>query len=180
MFDTVRDADFYLKGGIVKYKGEPVYIMRVMLEFVARIYRIRDQNVSEAPVRDLDLTPFPLGYFFDQPTQRSFYIERMPIRKWKVGLTSENMKFRNSVYAFPIPDPSLRLHNMIQPTYRPLKESFAIAAIGQVEMPFSRRFSVDYQRAVRYKTDVVGHYDGQNVKLDRKFHWLKEVLKEAL
>lgn len=96
MWDNQGDAQMRTAGSIVRWKGDPVYIKEVYIndnrKVAARMVNLRTgkQHRSILASKDWDWTPVPTG--FVNVRSRTFYVSRVPIRKWKQGLHRDNVK----------------------------------------------------------------------------------------
>lgn len=67
---------------------------------------------------------------------------------------------------------------MLSDEYVNVIAAYDIAKKGRIEYPFHRTFSVDYKGLVRYKTKLVGDWDGEKFNLLAPYTYLKELLEE--
>jgi len=131
-------------------------------------------------VKDLDLSPFKLGYFYDERIRKLLYIERIPKRNWRHGLTEGTISVKNGG-RFGLPRRrDKRLAALFSPEYLSSKEAFLLAKKERREVAFHRQFSVDRWGFVRYKTQLVGDYEEGKVRLTPSFNWLKELVEKEL
>lgn len=182
MFDNARDAHLYLHNSYVKYNNKPVFVLRVDENKIATFINLKRGGIEEnVHIDELDLSPFKLGYYHDNVYKRTYYIERMPVRAWRSGLTRENMKVKGDDGIRLPANGSISMLKILEPNYRPLGESFEIAKAERIEYPFHRRFSVDHEGMIKYKTRLIGGYgEGEGIVLLPSFKWMKELVEVSL
>ncbi|MBW1801306.1 MAG: hypothetical protein JRJ85_11335 [Deltaproteobacteria bacterium] len=182
MYDNQRDANLYLHNSYVKYNGNPAFVRRVDEDMVVDIIDMVAKERKDIPIEQLDLSPFKLGYFFYKRRNRTLYIERMPIRAWRRGLTRENLRIRNSDRGFLIPhNGSNDMLEILAPDYLPINLAYARAKENNSEYPFHRMFSIDLNGLVRYKTVIVGGYGAEEgIVLVPNYKWLKELAEGSV
>ena len=206
-FDT-NHANNYLTNSIVRHAtGEPLIVNEVIDErksregeknFQAYMTYLGTNIRGKIPVDQLNLDPIPLGmcsWFEDR--DRKFVdaamIYRTPARQWKVGLTTNNMRFHtvrwsngDSIWlrlnkkqilnSYPFLD-------MITGDYPTLEE--AVSRIKRTKyrsVAFSRKFAICSGNLLHYKNEgvAVGEIIKSEPELYDKFLFLKEQLKEAI
>ena len=179
-FDNGHDANLYLSGSMIKYKEECAYVHSVNDDMKAKITMLSGGEVDKnktVHVTSLDLSPMRLGYVFDEEHLETFYIERVPARGWRHGLTNDNCKARGRAM-FRIHQLSANsLSALIKGKYVSLEDAFTKAKELRVEYPFDRALTVDYNGIVRFKTQVVGEWSGKSVNLLTSFNYLKELVE---
>lgn len=183
-YDSVRDANLYLHGSIVRWKDKFVYVSSVGDGMIAKCYEVglrrdglQDGADHKVLVDELDLTPAKLGYTLDKNSGRTYFIERIPTRAWRQGLTQQNCKAKGQ-HRFRMPDMNSRfMLDILKGRYPSINKASRIAKKKRYEVPFHRLFTIDENRIVRYKTQVVGGWDGQKIELLTSFNYLKEMIK---
>ena len=188
-----HDADHArgrLVGTLVRFAGEPVVVREVERNegsFTLQAKRISDGQYVTARIEDFDLSPVPLGYI--QVDDEAVYAERCPQRRWKQGLTLDNMlNLRNGLGRTREGCPELGykpLRDTILNVYSSLQEAVEGVIKGTVKSkPFSRRFSVgingDNILALYYRGRETGFVDKGEIFLNKEQHYLVEELLEAL
>ena len=180
-YDTDDDANFYLHGSIVLHKGEPVYISRVRKGMQAECWPVGkgDEEPHLVPVQELDLQPIRLGYVFQSSIRKTMYIERLPTRAWRQGITRSNCRARGDI-GFRMPHYDSRfMKEIIKPTYISLNKAARKARKHGIEIPFCRTMSVDSSSLIRYKTKIVGEYTDKKIHLMKRYTYLAELIKET-
>lgn len=184
MFDNNRDANLYMKNSYVKWKGKPVLVISVDSRLYAKIIIIEEIRHHKVPINKLDISPFKLGYHFSERLNKAIYLERAPIRAWRVGLTAANVTSkgaRSIGWEMPFKGSKQTL-DFLSPTYPSLEEAYLKACHSDTEYPFHHKFSVDFEGVVRYKTKMVGKYKEEDevIHLSSSYLWLTELLEESI
>lgn len=99
MFDNIGDAQMRVGSSVVRYKGMPVYIAKVYendehtmyVSFINLITKEKRKKVF-LKSRYFDFTAFPVGYV-NSDEIGAIYIERQAVRKFKAGLSMQNIQF---------------------------------------------------------------------------------------
>jgi len=178
-YDNSEDAELYLSGSYVKYKGRAVLVRDVTEDMLAICVDVSTGKSKEIPVNDLDLSPFVLGYVYSERLNKCFYVERIPSRSWRQGLTSENCRAIGGGFFFSSAD-SYTLIDLFSNIYPSIQEAYAIAASKRREVPFNSEFTIDLDKVIRYKTKVIGEWYDSKFYLMSKFSFLKEMLEESV
>lgn len=197
-YESDRDVELRLKGSVVMYDKRPVLIADVMGKGVVRAVDILADEGKTVKVTDLDLAPAKLGYVIGDDGEL-YYACRRPARKFKQGLTRENLF---TFEALNKPDDKKLVEMMRQgsrPHFNPGSTYVARAIMGQYPsleeafskvregkrkaMPFSREWAVadkDNELCLLFRGDVVGYVGDKSVKLLPECFYLKESLQLCL
>lgn len=192
-FVSPDHADSYLRHCIIRLNEEPIYVLGVtslsgeglLYSFPHRMDVNDDMKKINLKDEDIDMTPVPLGFVnFSTFISKAYAysVTRLPVRAWKVGLTTNNMTvlnrdiehkqlmfsegFRRTVIgAFPSLDECIKKH----------KEVNSIA--------FSRHFSVDcfgnlFHHLIEEPVGSV--YNNKELKLKERYTFLTEALAEDI
>lgn len=177
-FETKHDAQLYLCGSLVRYRDKVIYVRTVHDDMTATVVNVLDDSKSNVPINDLDLTPIKIGYIFDERHNMPLYIERIPKRAWRQGLTAENLKVRNNRGIRVDVAGGRLIKKAVKPDYPKIREAMSLSKDLGSDIPFHRQFSVDYKGRIRYKTVMVGKWNGKTFDLDKQYTFLKELLGE--
>lgn len=200
-FKDVNHAAGYLNGGVVRHKGVPVVVKEVFLyEADGGVHKAVRYNVLDTAqrggwclIKDLDLTPVPLGMVNlvkNGVIRDAAYLTRTPERRWKIGLT------QNATRIFAVrrgPDAAIRttpinewwysaLPSTIRGDYPKLEEAMLLmGASRRRAIAFSRNFAIDGERKLLYRhnAEPVGMVT-ERLKplLYGQYKWLQEQLME--
>lgn len=197
-YEGVADANMRLKGTVVLYEGNPVYIRNVVAGEKDEILRvqadpipIKPRTMDEAEMRKyisskkFDIAPFKMGYV-NAPTG-CFYCSRLPSRQQKQGLSSETFTgrdHRGNAVPFSNFTTCKEVVAMVKGDY----PSFEVAKRALAKCPsvaFDREFALmkddilgDTLLRIYHKGKQVGAYLDGKVTLGKNFECLKESLVE--
>ncbi len=183
MYENGADAKQYLRNSIIRHKGEPVMMediegVRGTPKLYLRSLKTRDVEIVRIDSPEIDFSPVPLGYG-EVEGEGTFYAARRPHRRWKQGLSQENLgMLGNSVGIDLGRNRDLKaLRNTILGKFKAFK--LAAKEVG----PFHREFSVYIVGRVKhleYKGRRVGSINDGRPSLEEKFNYLENLLEEAL
>lgn len=198
MFDSREEAAMRLDGTIIQGPRGPVYV--TVMESASRIlYREFGMSGGLLPQTrtcELDDTfsikPFPLGYINRGET--CYYLQRMPVRKYKQGLHDGALRVGvNGEAKRAIRNRTLFLYegvsfyNMYFDIYPPLLEVKAMLRTGDYHsQAFGREWSLGIRdnttHSLYYKGNEVGFYvkESGEFVLDEKRKYLQEALMEVV
>lgn len=97
-FSGQEHASRYLRHGVVRYEGKPIYVVSVRAARnsyeigYCRIPYNGEDGERRCDLSDpaLDLTPIPLGFVNYLSLNQCAALRRNPVRDWKVGLCGNN------------------------------------------------------------------------------------------
>lgn len=198
-FFNIQQASQYLRHSIISIDGVPVYIYDVMGERndIKLSYSPLDKvnlNAQQIKVDDkrVDMNPVQLGMcsMFDGNVYQTFYVSRMPARKWKIGLAKENVVISYLLgqgnagrdYLAAI-FPSSNLSDCIKGKYMSFEEAKDVLHKWGGTVPISRHFAINSNGQLMYKAapDVVGAWTKRGgIKLSDDFLFLSEMLQEDM
>lgn len=183
-YESTDDVKLRLGSSLVrKMDGSPVYVQGVESRNEVVVHNCHSGRKERLSVEELDLTPVPLGYV--ESDGEVMYVTRKPTRRYKQGLTTENMVvrdvMRNSFTRLPVNDKGLC--KAIMNNYPKVEEAFQECRAGKRIVPFSREWAVANYKddlCVMHKGIVVGYVGDDNVMLSPDKYFLKESLMESL
>lgn len=210
-YDTDH-ASAYLSNSIVRDgKGQPVRIHAVEScsdspkDWRVAVHPIgnkRDRAPYACMLSNLNLEPLPLGFVNvgrienDRETgiiQDAFYLQRRPIRGWKVGLTNNSLGIVNLRKGDLDSDYVQRtsrnittvqgFYDMVMGKYpSPVEAMQMLRRTRMRSVAFSRRFALTGRGALMYKffEAPAGEWDGTSINLNKDFSLLQEQLTEDL
>lgn len=148
------------------HKNKPYYIHSINPKHVALCTSLMDQTRVSLPIDEESFTA---------PTQRLGYVNihggfiytsRKPIRRYKVGISSENFQYKAGDVGFAhgmahAKDvlktlSSKELGNCILGKYPKFREAIESIVVGDGGVAFDRQFAVDAAFQILYKNSVVG------------------------
>lgn len=199
-YESDKDIELRLNGSVVMYKQRPVLVQGVMGNGVVRVTDIIADTNADVKVGELDLDPssMKLGYVLAEG--KLFFAQRRPVRKFKQGLTRDNLFVFD---ALEKPNDKDMIGIMRggggRPHIHPGSAAFARSILGEYPdvgtaftkvregkakaLPFSREWAVadkDDELCLLFRGDVVGYVGANSVKLNREHFYLKESLELCL
>lgn len=203
-FFDVGQASQNLRASIIRIADKPVYVMDVVASEPRKINSPLliqysplaniNEDVETIPLKDIkvDMNPVKLGFcnYLHDEGYASYYVSRYPTRKWKIGLSRENISvmmpggYEADKYVIGKLFPTKLLAATINNRYPSVKEIIKGFNRYSGTRAFSRRFTITSELRVYYKTteQSVGivKQDKGTISLFDDFFYLKEVLKEDL
>lgn len=199
-YESNRDIELRLKGSVVMFNKRPVIVQDVVGDNLVRITDIISDQNMDVKVGALDLSPssMPLGYVLSEG--KLFFAQRRPTRKFKQGLTRDNIFTFDALEKPNDKEMALIVRGAgMRPHVNPFSASFARAVLGEYPdvgtafnkvregkvkaLPFSREWAVadkDDELCLLFRGDVVGYVGNDSVKLNREHFYLKESLELCL
>lgn len=176
--DNLAYAKGRLENSLVRtVGGVPVFIEQISGDGICTGSTLNGMPMA-LKLRELNVLPVPLGYINFENT--AVYTCRKPARKWKQGLTSDNLYFvggGNKIReAWPFPS----LEKTINNVYPSVDVAAKVAKKNQSYCAFHRDFAVSSGQQLCYKGVVVGDINGKDVTLSRQYEYLVEYLEEVL
>lgn len=198
-FFDLDHAKRYLLHTLIQVGGQPVYVMNLtqprgdelIIHYslannaAGRIKTIKSDHDS------VDMNPVPLGMtrYFNGVSWSTFYVSRYPARRWKVGLSHENISIMDPTgldgldrnYSKELL-PSVTLAETIMGKFLSLDEAKAQLRKSKGCLPISRRFCFNSKGNLFYKMlgVAVGEVKTNSVELFEEFAYLKEVMQEDI
>lgn len=168
-----------LEGTIVSNTdGDPIYVEEVKAHYYL-VRKLLDLKLYEAKPEEIDLTPVKLGWYNTDDT--AYYITRVPCRKWKQGLSGENIAIDGCYKNKPIP------FNLINPnlhyTIRGIYPSYDRVVHDLKKLPnlkkraFHRQWAVDKDGLLWYSGWIVGSIVHDIPQLTKQNQYLKDVFE---
>lgn len=197
-FFDLNHARAYLQHTIIRVAGQPVYVMDVsqprgddlLLHYSLANNaggRVKAVKVNHESV---DMNPVPLGMtrYFNGVTWYTFYISRYPARRWKIGLSRDNIgvtdptgeELQRDYVQDLLPSPTLA--ETIMRKYLSLNEAKDELRKAKGCLPISWRFCFDHTGNLYYKMLCVpvGKVETNAVTLKDEFMYLREVMQEDI
>lgn len=179
-YDSVDDAQLYLASSILRHKDDFIYVSNVRSMTNVDCWSIKKRKEVTLKLTDIDYSTINLGYYYDRELGKLLYLERMPSRTWRQGLTSNNVVARGG-RRFHLPNVTSRaMQDLLVPKYLKFKPALEEAVMKRREVAFNRRFSIDSDSILRYKTKPIGEYRNEEFKLLHSCAYLKELLEKSV
>lgn len=184
-YETVADVKLRLNASVVRVKERPVLVLDANDNGTVSVYVIDTGDRIYVKVKDLELKPVPLGYVNSREAGL-IYCMRKPTRRYKQGLTNENL-VATDVYSgqeIRINLKSEELSYTIQGKFPSIEECFTKVREGVTKaLAFTREWAVAHikdELSILYKGSVVGYVGDNAIMLNPDKYFLKESLTEAL
>lgn len=182
-YETDDDVKLRLQKSLVRYGGRPVIVDAVADKENVVVYDVKTGKRERCTVAELDLTPVPLGYSELEDTV--VYVTRKPTRRYKQGLTTENIVATDvfTKRAVGLPIQAKPLARTVMGEFKSVEDAFQLCRNGERIVPFAREWAVANYKdelCVMYRGNVVGYVGDDNVMLSPDKYFLKESLMEAL
>lgn len=191
MYDR-NDLNKYLLNSIVLYKGAPVEVVDgITADRKAVVKTLNTGRLLQIPVGELSCSNFPYG--FVNYKGNAYYVERTPVRAWKLGITANNVAVRalpNEMAGFVMRKDNKDIisdkgfYNMVKNVY-PKKddvvEMLRNKKPGVNSLAISRSFAIDKKGSLFYKNKQIGciNVDGEiGIKFD--YEYLSGILKNEV
>ncbi len=190
-YESTRDVELRLRHSVVLFERKPVIVMDVQDVENVVVQDILSGDDKRAKVAELDLQPShaPLGYVM---TPHGVYMAmRKPVRKYKQGLTQDNLivkgvlqKRGEDVPRRPVHFSSIELAKTMIGDFPDIGKAFQAVRSGDKKIvPFSRDWAVaDHEDdlSIVFRGEVVGYATDNSVKLLPERFYLKESLELCL
>lgn len=178
-YENGADVKMRLEGSVVRYKGQPVYVISTSGD-KCKILLLDTDEETLVLYTSLDLSPVPLGFVCTGKAMA--YVERRPVRRFKQGLTKDNMFVKDAPWPVArISNTDKCLANTISGKYPSIEEAFQDVREGKrIAVPFSREWGVakyDGDLCIVHRGDIVGYVTDNVVRLLPEKHFLKESLE---
>lgn len=189
-YETEGDVKARLYNTVVMYKKRPVLITGVEDAETVVVQDLLTERHSEVPLKDVDLEPShaPLGYVMHG--EDVYLAMRKPSRKFKQGLTGENLIVRAVLQKGPQRAQRVRFNyaskaigRAILGEYPSIEDAFQKARQGASTVPYHRDWAVgthDDELSLIFRGEIVGYVLDNSVKLLPERFYLKESLEVSL
>lgn len=176
-------ADNRLRNTLISYKGYPLWVERINGHgyVMPRFIGTNQFNGLTPHIDECDVTPIPLGYV--NKGNESVYLERIPSRLYRQGLTRDSLY---SVGRDRVGLTSDELAKTLQNIYPSIETCIELITNFEcMSWAFARKFSVVRYKAnsktidLHYRGRKVGYFKGGLPFLEKKFSFLRESLEEC-
>jgi len=160
--------------------GRVFFVREVQCNRVLNVFDIRSREEVVINLDDVDPIPVQLG--FCNWKKSAYFLSRKPIRKWKQGLTTENLSVdgKNSGSGPDIMQSAIA--DVVQNIYPSVPKAMASLKKGSLlKVGVARNWALDNSGAVFYRLKAVGRWnEDSGVEIDTRFDYLTEEWKEAV
>lgn len=189
---NAEDINHKYAKSIIFYKGDPVMCAGAVGEGIAYEklgpkYREGEQQLGKADDDDFSDGPFKLGWLNgigavddDGNLIKSIcYVSRAPVRRWKQGLSSENLVFVGSYCSFNNACRMPEFVDMLKGKYPSYTQGWKVLSKDIRRIAYSRHFAIGIgkldQMELYYRGQLVGQgEDAKHIKLAAKYQFLQE------
>ena len=155
--EEMRDANFYLQGSLVKYRGMIVRVDNVNRDGYVNI--MFGSSYETVAYSDLDLSPIELGYVFNEDINKPAFFERIPRRQWRQGLTPNAIHDKMGRSSIGEDMSSSMIRQLERRDYPSILRALRIAKERKTVVPFNKNYAIDGNRNVLFKTKKIGKFD---------------------
>lgn len=188
---SIADAKMMYQESLILRKGIPVFIRHINEEGMVHAWNLVSQKFLRFRFKQSDLAPpsFRLGYI--NLGTNCFYLNRVPSRVYKVGISSQNLSRKRTDHpllraeemearAIMSTLSSVSLYKTIKGVYPSLQEAYRNAKDNSGCVAFDRQFAVDASGFIYFKGTHVGKYLGEDISFDRPYSYLVNNLPKGL
>jgi hypothetical protein len=165
---TVEDLRTMYQGTVCMYKNKPYYIEEVGGRYQATCFDLSTQRSKLIEINEVDFTAPQRRLGFINVKRSVVFASRIPVRRYKVGLSKENTTFECLPVGYPEGEDMTRRHlnslktvemgDTIFNRYPSIEESHALLEAGHRCVAFDRQFAMSDDGKLYYKTKVVGGF----------------------
>lgn len=180
-YESAADVKSRLHGSVVMFEGRPVVVNNVLRKEAVTVQDLITGEEKPVTIKALDLKPVSLGYVLLKDCV--VYATRKPVRKWKQGLSADNLTVRDVLYPAKqrINPTSKALAHTIMGIFPSVGEAFQSVRTGKYKVcPFSREWAVASFKddlCIVYRGEIVGYVGDDFIKLLPERFYLKESLE---
>jgi hypothetical protein len=197
MFDTHEEASMRIDKSIITGPTGPIYVYQAQSknEFLYGEFKKKgglenDKQIGDIRLPEFSVKPFRLGYV--NRGGQSYYLQRMPVRKYKQGLNLVSLHVGIHQRGPAMYDKGDLIYDgngffrMYHDNYPSLEACLnGVNEMGMQSAAFSKEWAVGKDKGgetrLFYKTKLAGFFDEHgNVQLDDRRAYLAEALREVL
>ncbi len=184
---SVRDLKMMYKDSVILWKGAPALVKNVSEDYRFTLWDLGEQRLRYVKwiAENFAAPAIRIGYI--NLGTNCIYAHRIPIRRYKVGLASENtvripQDHRLNAYEDEIASNtiaylnSVNLFNALVNNYPNLEDAYAEAKEVNGVVAFDKQFAVSHNDSVYYKGKFVGRYIDGMVRFDGEHSHLTRAL----
>jgi hypothetical protein len=184
---SVEDIRQLYVGSVCMHKGVPIYFYKVSMEHVVTYYVLETQALKTAKFSLKDFTS-PAGRLgFVNVMGGAVYVQRLPVRRFSVGLTKENLLVK-TVRGCRYPEGenasierikgrnTPELHYTMMGVFPSMEEAYNEAVDVRGCVAFDRQFCINCDTGVYYKTQFVGVYGDKKINFEPQHKYLELLL----
>lgn len=184
---SVRDLNMMYSNSLVMWKNTPVYVFDIGEDYRFEVFNLETQKVSRLKwIPDNFTAPTTRIGYVNLGTNCA-YLQRSPVRRYKVGLSRENVNSTPSIHPLSAVESIIlndilrsmrhpQLYAALVGNYPTLEEAQTLAKENEGVVAFDRQFAVSHGDNILYKGELVGMCVDGNIL----FHSGKEHLSRAL
>jgi hypothetical protein len=180
-YNNVEYAMGRLNDTIVNSSKGPVYIKKVydttsvIEDTLCSVVYLQTEGSGRVKLTDIDLKPVELGWV--NVGQDSSFMTRKPARRWRQGLSVDNISFLGGggFMSFPFKE----MFNTIMGIYPTIEDSKEFLKAWMKKVAFSRDFSLDKGKNLWYQGRIVGGW-GETFNLNKPDQYLIQKLSNVV
>lgn len=181
------DIQQKLEASILMYNKKPVLFMKVSGDLkTCRVYNLMAQKEEVVEFNEKLFTPPIPRIGMVNIGGGAFYVKRIPIRRYKLGYSQENLKvvelpadYPDRLDKYKAELKGLRSKELAQAMlkkYPTLKAAFKQLEQFDGIVAFDKQFAITHDNKLIYKDTVVGTHDFKKIKLAKGFEHLAQLV----
>lgn len=187
---NVDDVRQKFEGSIVMFNKRPVLFNKIAGDWSCRIFDLMDQEEKQVEFKEDEFHPPVPRIGMVNINGSVLYVERMPVRKFKLGLNRDNLKV-NLVPGVFYPEgeraataeihglKSKALGSALLGKYPTKTTAFKRLSQFEGAVAFDKQFAVDSNGFLYYKMQRVGRHNFSVLTFDEQFKHLEILLDKA-
>lgn len=188
---SVADIEQLYYKSLILYKGKPAKVLSINRDKTVMLTILASQRKVVVPFIQDDFKPVLGRIGFVNHGGFAFYVQRMPVRRYNIGLTQQNTVVRgisrHHPEAFRAYDAVAALNTKsicqaLDNDYPTLQSAIKAAKEREGSVAFDKQFAVDHMRNIYFKATKVGaiplRYSARNrIRFEPEYEFL-EILVE--
>lgn len=180
---NIENIQQKFEGSVVMYDKRPVLFNKIAGDFSCRIFDLMDQEEKQVEFLEDKFHPPVPRIGMVNVSGSVVYVQRNPVRRYKLGLSKENLE----VLQLPVQYPegghnaiveiaglkSKALGNALLVKYPTKMQCFRRLSQFPGAVAFDKQFAVCSEGYLWYKTKKVGTHDGRNISFNDAFKHLE-------
>lgn len=193
---TPADLNQMLSSSVCMYKNKPYFVINVNVTYTARCFNLltqREEHIKDCTEETFSAPTTRVGFI--NVKGGVVYCTRSPIRRYKVGLSAENIKFRalDDLVAYPsglretlsfLSDlQRTEMADAIMNKYPTIEDAFVRCQEGASAVAFDKQFAILGNGRIVYKDTIVGRVrrapkDINAIEFDANYAYLTTLLEK--
>lgn len=184
-----QDIEQKFYDSVLMYEKRPVLFRRMAADKSCRIFDLLEQKEEQVEFDFKKFLPPAPRIGFINIGGSVLYAARLAIRRYKVGLSTENLSIHTLKVRYPDGDAAHYVKKIKSLERKELGEALlrkyptlsqAVRKVSQFEgaCAFDKQFCIDQSHNIFYKTDKVGKYNSGDIVFDEGYKHLDILLEK--